>query len=401
MASDGNCHVKIFLTCPNCRSDLSETIRDTLLLRKADAVIHANVHTELTESQVLLKSILHTTEVKDAISQARKLEAKALGIDLKKVLEEEKQYDVFFEEIGFEAELAVGVHTSFQSPPQPQPKFCKKTVVEEDPTLFAGMEYFMSKEERLYVTELMTSGEPSYLAEAANLLFIIAKDVYCNNKNAPKRTLSAKKKVNKKNLLKRSSFLDLIDEAHDAHDCIANKKRQRHPEQRVQRRNMARQAQIQNEYPIPVRMPKVIEIDNAEKFELRFIDYDWDGTVMDAYSKLSIDYGGKSVTQRRPNNKRVRLILDGDGDVQIEMPGKKRVLVAHVGRAAGKKGTVLGDVVTHINDTSIAGRSSKELLELINASKQQKNATSMRLTFNAECSVAEALRRRATVIAEN
>ena len=28
-ASDGNLHVKIFLHCPNCRSDLSLSIRDT------------------------------------------------------------------------------------------------------------------------------------------------------------------------------------------------------------------------------------------------------------------------------------------------------------------------------------------------------------------------------------
>jgi len=423
-ASDGNCHVKVFLTCPNCRSDLSETIRDTLLIRKADAVIHATPGTELTESQLLLKSILHTKEVRDAIDEARRLEAKALGTEIHRFQEEEKYGDIFIEEIGFEADLETGAHNSFHSPPAPIPKFCTRKVVGEDPTLFAGMEYFMSKEERIYISELMTSGEPSSLAEAANVLFIIAKDVFKNDKTALKRTPSDRKlvKKNKKTLLKKSSFLGLMEEASDARTTHRrsllphpeqrrrrqNPEHRRQVEQRVQRRGITRRTQIQNDYPIPVRMPKVIEIGGGDKFELRFIDSDWDGTVMDAYSKLSIGYDGKSVTQKRPNNNRVRMVMDGDGDVQIEMPGEKRVLVAHVGYAAGKQGTMLGDVVTHINENSIAGLSSEEVLDLIsedldisNTAKQQENAPTMKLTFNAEQSVAAALRRRATVIAEH
>jgi len=41
-ASDGNRHVKVFLHCPNCRSDLGGTIRKTLLLRKVDYILALN-----------------------------------------------------------------------------------------------------------------------------------------------------------------------------------------------------------------------------------------------------------------------------------------------------------------------------------------------------------------------
>lgn len=122
------------------------------------------------------------------------------------------------------------------------------------------------------------------------------------------------------------------------------------------------------------------------------------GTVIDAYSKLSIGFNRKTVRQKRPNNKRVRLVLDGDGDVQVEMPGQKRILIGHVGHSAGKQGTMLGDVVTHVNGISVANKSSTELMVLINESKQKGDAIVM-LTFNAERSVAEALKRRSDVIA--
>eukprot|EP00546_Thalassionema_frauenfeldii_P008276 CAMPEP_0178916954 /NCGR_PEP_ID=MMETSP0786-20121207/12960_1 /TAXON_ID=186022 /ORGANISM="Thalassionema frauenfeldii, Strain CCMP 1798" /LENGTH=428 /DNA_ID=CAMNT_0020590415 /DNA_START=177 /DNA_END=1460 /DNA_ORIENTATION=- len=376
-ASDGNCHVKVFLTCPNCRSDLSETIRDTLLLRKADAVINASSEEELTESQLLLKSILNTAKVRNAISNARRLEAKALGTELDEVDEIEE----FTEEIGVEADLINGVHRSFHLPRPPSPTFCKKKVVKEDPTLFAGLDYFLSQEERLYVTELMSSGETANLAEAAQLLFFVAKDAFSNNNKKAstlERSESCKSRIqnSKRSFVKKSSFLDLIDEAEDAHQGFDKKhsKSTTAGQRREQIQSMARQVQIQNEFPIPVRMPKVIEISFAEKFELQFIDYEWDGTVMDAYSKLSIGFNRKSVRQKRPNNKRVRLVLDGDGDVQVEMPGQKRILVGHVGHSAGKQGTMLGDVVTHVNGISVANKSSTELMDLINESKQKGDA---------------------------
>ena len=145
------------------------------------------------------------------------------------------------------------------------------------------------------------------------------------------------------------------------------------------------------------------------------------GTVMDAYSKISIGFGNK-VTQRRPRNINVGKILGteqnvvksaavgcalglctssvddyGDyNDIYIALPGKSRVLISHTGHI-GKLGAVRGDVVTHLDGEDICGKKGAEVLEMIKGKGAQK---CIMLTLNAELSVADALRRRALAIAE-
>jgi len=122
---------------------------------------------------------------------------------------------------------------------------------------------------------------------------------------------------------------------------------------------------------------------------------------MDAYSKLSIGYSG-TVTQNRPNNRNVFTVLGKhgtSGDIQIELPGQRRILVSYTGRDAGQQGAVKGDVVTHINGNSVAGKGADLLLIHINAAKQ-RGERKLTMTLNAERSVAEALKRRAISIAE-
>jgi UDP-N-acetyl-D-mannosaminuronate dehydrogenase len=120
---------------------------------------------------------------------------------------------------------------------------------------------------------------------------------------------------------------------------------------------------------------------------------------MDAYSKISIGYNG-AVTQKRTDNQGVRHILGTDtGDVQIEMPGQKRVLIKYAGREAGRQGAMKGDVVTHIADESIAGKTASAALIMANNFKQRGHYN-LTLILNAERSVAEALKRRALAIAE-
>lgn len=142
---------------------------------------------------------------------------------------------------------------------------------------------------------------------------------------------------------------------------------------------------------------------------------------MDAYSKISIGFGNK-VTQRRPNNINVGNIVgteinyvkstavgcaiglcmssDEDyaetNDIFIALPGQARVLISHTGHI-GKLGAVRGDVLTHIDGRSVADKKVVEVLEIINAKKDQEFVM---LTLNAEFSVADALKRRAMAIAE-
>ena len=156
------------------------------------------------------------------------------------------------------------------------------------------------------------------------------------------------------------------------------------------------------------------------------------GTVMDAYSKISIGFGNH-VTQRKPNNANVSNILGGSGiaqesttanvgcaiklcagdffamdEVHIALPGEARVLISHTGRS-GKQGAVRGDVVTHVDGQSVAGRTVNQFLQLLRDKLQQQEGTTgtensatttILLTLNAERSVADALKRRARAISE-
>jgi hypothetical protein len=143
------------------------------------------------------------------------------------------------------------------------------------------------------------------------------------------------------------------------------------------------------------------------------------GTVIDAYSKISIGFRNH-ITQRRPNNINVANILGGGGiphqvstaamgcavglcvaeevtesdDIYIALPGESRVLISQTGRS-GKQGAVRGDVVTHVDGQAVAGKTSNNIILLLYKKQGQE---SVMITLNAEQSVAEALKRRAEAI---
>jgi hypothetical protein len=292
-ASDGNRHVKVYLHCPNCRSDLSHTIRDTLLLRKADEITYHKKKdkSEWTPSQLRLEKVLHTPAVQQAIQQARKLEAEYMGrddFDGGLILEEEEEY---IEEWGVEADFDVGVHESFREPRPPSP-VRREEAVQVDPTLFAGLDHFLTEDQRKEVTELMTSGDPSLLADAAEILHTVARQLHNPKPSVPpmpsKTDDSAVRR--RKSLARRSSVFQLIQEAEVAHIKHDNPKEKNvndacnvlNPHSRVvQHRQLERELRIhadfQKRFPIPVRMPKAIDIDLTQPFDMEFVDYTWGG----------------------------------------------------------------------------------------------------------------------------
>jgi hypothetical protein len=83
-------------------------------------------------------------------------------------------------------------------------------------------------------------------------------------------------------------------------------------------------------------------------------------------------------------------------DSYIALPGEKRVLVSHTGRS-GKQGAVRGDVVTHVDEEAIAGKTVDQLMVLLLTKRSQGRVM---MTLNAERSVAEALKRRANAIVD-
>jgi hypothetical protein len=311
-ASDGNMHVKVYLHCPNCRSDLSHSIRDTLLLRKVNELRNTKIlETEWTNSQIRLKNALHTNEVQKAIKHARKMEAEYFGNE--DDFDDEDDDDDFFggndneeyieEQWGVEADVSNGVHDSFYSPRPPDPVI-REEAIRVDPTLFAGLDYFLTEDERREVTELMTRGDPSLLAEAAEILYTVAQNISSNltkpaslaANNRPTTATTDKPANNrrKSSLCRGSSVYQLIADAEVAHgkeekkvseQIHALQQNNANPRSRVgQHRQMERelriQADFQKRFPIPVRMPKAVQLDLSHPFDLELVDYTWSGELL-------------------------------------------------------------------------------------------------------------------------
>ena len=456
MASDGNLHVKVYLHCPNYRSDLSHTIRHTLLLRKVGELKSLkHPESEWTTSQVRLKNAMETDtpELQKAIKHAKIMEAEHFGLDY---IEEESGFDYYYdddnsiteydeeyvEQWGVEVDLSNGAHNSFIFP-RPPPPSIRKEAIRIDPTLFAGLDEFLTEDERKKVTELMTKGKPSCLVEAAEILYNTLQNLSNPTKPATvsattnnRQTTTEKKKYSRKaSIARRSSVFQLIAEAASAESRDQEEKKiadevralqnpqSRAAQMRQLEREIRRQADFQKRFPIPVRMPKAVKLDLSVPFDMELLDYTWGGTVMDAYSKINIGFGNH-ITQRRPNNANVGNILgaevnvvksatvgcaiglcassdiddSGDyNDIFIALPGKARVLISYTGHV-GKLGAVRGDVITHLDGEDISGKNAAEVLKIIEGKKDSQQF--VMLTLNAELSVADALRRRASAISE-
>lgn len=403
-ASDGNYHVKVFLNCPNCRSNLSESIRDTVLLRRADAVwdlVENEDVDNLTASQLRMKRALQDDpEVQLAVEEAERREDAFFGRSFSsKISRSRSNEDSQDEEWGVEADIIQGVHKSFRMPPPPKPtnaeSFSRKKKI--DTTLLAGLEFYMKEEEQEYVTAKLTSGEPTKLAEAAVILQQVSD--LCRSPNSQLRQSALVRRQRK------SSVYMLIEESREAHSkakppttAILTNNKVTAAEHRQAALQLAEEADFFRFHPLPVRMPKSVQLSLQDAQKLSFCDDTWNGTVMDAFSKISISNWGKKITKKETNHPGVRYILDGGfnqpnmGPIRIDME-QPRVLIASVSREAGHQGVLKGDVVTHIDGEEFRGTAAA-LVELL---LENHSDVSVRLVLNACNSTAEALKRRSLV----
>lgn len=318
-ASDGNRHVKVSLHCPNCRSDLSHTIRDTLLLRKADAllILYENCGKDdkkLTAKQLQLKDALRQAKVQAAIACARQSEADYLGRECvvetpilllspqRSQQSSQNNLKDDYEEWGVEMDLERGVHRSFREPRSPSPRVRKELPrTKVDSSLFPGLDYFLTDDERFIVTDLLTRGEPDLLSEAAQILRSVAFE--SRNVTAAKPSFVECDDIettNPKVLTKHSSVYELIAESEKAHfdhhvkeiekalgkpvvplpvvQTLTSRAVNRAMQHRALERDLKRQAHFKKLFPTPVRLPKVIEIDLSGVLDMLFVDNQWNGT---------------------------------------------------------------------------------------------------------------------------
>lgn len=320
-ASDGNRHVKVKLQCPQCRGSLVNTIRDTLLMRKAliaqkymdipDSELNA---TELRIKHDFVQS--HATEVEHAQARLRKFQRDTNHGEIQKSLT--LQTSVSEEE------------TSFM-----------------DETLCGGWEYAMSNAEQSFVTELMISGDPDQLAQAAQILHGIMQ-ISMQGRTPSTRTTQAP--ASRSAEMRRVALLDRFRKTH----------------------------------PLPARMPKytILTVFGDKKPKLTFKDDEWDGSIADAYSRVH--------TQKK--NMAVDRILSA-ADSEFCGEAKSRVKIKSVKGEAGRVGLQKGDVITHFNGEPWEGTADELSARIYGMYEEDPNQT-FSVVVNAEPATAEALKLR-------
>lgn len=456
-ASDGNTF-RISLQCPNCRNaHLGISIRDTLLLRKVDKCLCGADGLEVTDeklsaSELRFKEALEKdTEVASAIAGARHREDMFFGRD---VMTDGKSFDnnldaldaserlwaaaasgslsepgsiwSFDDEEGIEADLT-GPHKAFVCRHHSREKAAEVEVeeplrledVQADTTLLGGLHAFMSDLEQQFVTAHLISGDTTRVATAVEMMHYVSElsRQSVQKPNFNQRQVSVDKSV-------RTKVKEVIQEGNEARRKEEEKVSRNSPGamakqlatspfgtraggRRVMKRQadleMRKQIQYMELHPLPLRMPKyaVVTANSAELAGLTFWDDMWDGTVLDAFSKITVTKSllgnNITVTKQPAEHAGIRHVIDqgspksrGKGYIDTYKP---RVIVASISRDLGQQGVVKGDVLSHFNGELFSGTAS-ELTELLDGRFEGEVFT---LVFNADSAVAEALKRRSMI----
>lgn len=485
VASDEN----TFLTslhCPNCRSNLGPSIRDTVLLRKIDKYLHLGTSSssddgdgddQLSASELRLKKALATNEdhIASDIDEARKREDDFFGRDhpsndadgavasssYKEDLDEgtskTRRLSSFIDEEGVEADITQGVHKSFIFRHKSQMGFDLSALddlddedeeeidlenVEPDPSLLAGLDYFLAEEEKRFITAQLTSGDLTKLAATAEMMHHVGlmalADIKPNTLKQRRKSISSQTRGDRRGSMHQSmlsSIKDVIRESNEAR-LIEMEKEEANMRKKTngavgittmqlvnatnssaagQRRQkllldakMKQQMEFMIMYPLPIHMPKYTKITVRRSGSpcITVVDDVWNGTVLDAFTKLTVkkclvrnEY--KIIRQALAGNG-IRRVIDVD-DTSKHHDGKgyidtfrPRVIVAAIGRELGRQGVCKGDVLTHFNGDEFKG-DAVALTKLIQT-LHTGGEVEFTFVFNADAAVAEALRRRSMIL---
>lgn len=238
--------------------------------------------------------------------------------------------------------------------------------------LFYGLERIVSQEERTYIVDLMTSGDPNKLAQAAHILFEIRN---INN-------------VNHSNI--NDSSREAADESRVVNSIrsILHSKTSEAQSKIIKRMTMAATTQEAKLPPMPKYVTLKADFDVYARYGklIKFKDDGWDGSLSDAFSRM---YSDKSDSDHQ----------DGEGGGKKE--NKNRVIVTEARRQAAKAGIEKGDVVTHVNMEEFHGDADElraKIQSFYNVSFEKNGSTIIfSMTLNADQITADELRKLATV----
>ncbi|KAL7433334.1 hypothetical protein ACHAXM_006003 [Skeletonema potamos] len=413
VASDGNVF-HVFLHCPNCRSNLGPSIRDTVLLRKVDKYLKIDDDVRLSASELRVKhSLENDTDISLAVEEARSRETEFFrdhADDTSSYVTQDSIWSLGSME-GYEADL-FGVPKSFISRHHSLSEGAKDkdgTLVNmrPDTTLMCGLEFFMTDQEQRFVTSYLVSGDTSKLAAATEMLHYVSalsrQGITPNFKRSSTNSMmgSIKEVIREGNEARRieneggGGTRKSAGVLSEMFVPLAKEKRRTREQMNAA---LKQQFEYMSKFPLPLRMPKYAEL-TAHKggFSLTFRDDTWDGTVLDAFCKISVTrslLGHVSVTKQHGQSRGIRNIVNvgsskpnGMGQIDTSRP---RVIVASISAEGGQQGIMVGDVVSHVNGSEFYG-SACDLVRKINSRSEGELLT---FAFNADAAVAEALRRR-------
>lgn len=421
MASDGNIAVKLQLQCPQCRTNLKNSLEDTLILRRAktfEKLLKAN-DSELSASELRQKHSLGERKLAKALGEAQSKYNK-FSLIRKASSDSEEGIEVVDP---YEIESS-GSFISTSSEPS------KRTTI--DTSLFSGLHYFMSDEEQRFVVELMTYGEVNKLAQAAQILKGVANisrkggvpnsTIYKKSGNSG-RASDIENLVNRRNhnsqhthntaMLRNGQFRTSRPSARSSAGAVGRAFAMGRTEKdRKERACLEEMERLKRFHPLPARMPNfVVFTSNSWRnsspydysFPLQFVDDEWDGTIADAFAKVHVNRRATVFKRQSSNAEGVNNVLNaGNCDnthgahSTISEP-VKRVVISKVKNEAGRQGAQSGDVVTHLNGEIFQGN-AEDLRAAIVEYGTMSNNSDLTFTLNAEASTAEALKLRAVIL---
>eukprot|EP00555_Chaetoceros_dichaeta_P006940 CAMPEP_0198256682 /NCGR_PEP_ID=MMETSP1447-20131203/6531_1 /TAXON_ID=420782 /ORGANISM="Chaetoceros dichaeta, Strain CCMP1751" /LENGTH=464 /DNA_ID=CAMNT_0043943377 /DNA_START=50 /DNA_END=1444 /DNA_ORIENTATION=- len=373
------------LQCPQCRGDIALTIEDTLLLRNAQAIneLKGIPDSELNGAELRQKHSITAEEIQQAKLRLDQYVADIANGNVPKKKENDKT-------------IAGGGEQ--QSDP------------DIDDTLLIGLGDAMTDAEKMYVTQLMTSGSANKLAQAAQILSEIERAVRKGQIDSAATPPSpGKKKDPKKDPKGKYTEAEkrALEMSMTTEERSENERKERHDRM----------------YPLPDRMPRYVilkanfDVYAKHSKVIKFVDDGWDGSVADAYSRVHLTeseqrgdggeslHGGGSDIDSDYSTTHSESGFDsdddeGDNEEFINTNVKKyknRVLIRKARRQAAKQGIQKGDVVSHLNGDEFKGTAA-DLRQAINQFYLSGNKDyTFSFTLNAEQSTAAALKLRAMV----
>lgn len=349
VASDGSRQVKIHIACPQCRSKYPMEISKVMLLRQVHSLGAAICDQEgqtlddssLTATQLSVRRDLVTPSKRRQVELSHGLYRKVMTglLDLDKLAQAESQCQRVFKGMPEPSPTSGGDGaTTFDEEDynddeySDKPASPKRWSIRVDNSLFQGLQDLMGRDEKMFLTDLLTSGEVSKLAQAAMILNGVLELTMQPPSMRPLRSFETQD--NSKSYKREANLLE----------------------------------QTKKRFPLTNHMPGYFILPTFSKHQmyLSFVDTKWDGTIV-------------------PTNRSNRVFEQVYGGhykpLNADQP-RSVVQIQAVRGPAGRVGLRKFDTVTHINELEWTGTAT-ELANHIYELYQNQPEETISITVNA------------------